>query len=232
MLRMPRKVCFRGFSKRRHDHKNLEDAWTVSDSHAVSFSPQGTLRRSVAGSLATCGKMPSNQEAWSMNCSLEIQNMTELHWIDGMSVRIRYTKSSKVVLWQSFFFWFCWLHPALLIRKMRSREISFSADCPEGPMVKRCPTCSSTISTCVRKILQGKDASFILYSFTSNMSLPIWQEFRVQQKDVQICLRLGCWTNSQLDRVISYLGQVDLPNMGWRWNEVKGGEIHETDVLM
>lgn len=41
------------------------------------------------------------------------------------------------------------------------------------------------------------------------------------KKDVQICLRLGCWTNSQLDRVISYLGQVDLPNMGWRWNELK-----------
>lgn len=86
MLRRSREVCSTGFSKRRHDQKNPKDvaAWTVSDSHAASFSPQGTLRRSVAGSLATYGKMPSNQEAWSMNCSVEIQNMTELYWIDGM----------------------------------------------------------------------------------------------------------------------------------------------------
>lgn len=100
----------------------------------------------------------------------------------------------------------------------------------KGPWWRGVPRARPQSPPASAKFCKAKMLYYAL--FISNMSLSIWREFWVQQKDVQICLRLGCWTNSQLDRVISYLGQVDLPNMEWRWNEVKGGEIHETDVLM
>lgn len=156
-----------------------------------------------------------------------------LNWWD---VSIRYTKSSKVALWQSFILLLVLLAASRLAHQKNAQPWNLLL----GWLSRRAhgEEVSHVLVHNLHLRLQNSSRQrcfIMLYSFTSDMSLSIWREFRVQQKEVQICLWLGCWTNSQLDRVISYLGQVDLPNMGWRWNEVKGGEIHEiheTDVLM
>ena len=107
---------------------------------------------------------------------------------------------------------------------MRSREISFSADCPEGPMVKRCPTCSSTISTCVCKILQRKDALLCFVHL-----LPTWHS---QFDGNSGCTKNMCkfawgWVVGRtLNLIVSSLTLAKWISQTWgegetRWKEVK-----------